>query len=90
MALIDIILGLNDKDKDDNNKLLAGLLGMLALSSGQRSGSARINSLEYMQSSQVVQTSTTTSVSAVQASSYTQGAGGAESATTGGSLNVVG
>jgi hypothetical protein len=90
LALLEIVLGLKDKDKDDNNKLLAGLLGMLALSGSRRSGSD-LQSLELTQSSQVTQVTTTMNSSAVQASAYTRAAGGAESggASTGGTLNIV-
>jgi hypothetical protein len=97
LALIQIVLGLGDKDKDkdDNSKLLASLLGLLALSGARQSSSTEFSSMEYMQSSQIVQMSTTTNVSAVQASAYCRGTtavspgvpDGGESG--GGSLNVV-
>jgi hypothetical protein len=90
LALIEIVLGLNDKNKDDDKKMLAGLLGMLALSANRTSGSG-LQSLELTQSSQVMQMTTTTNSSAVQASAYTRSAGGAESGggASGGTLNIV-
>jgi len=89
LALIEIVLGLNDKNKDDDNKLLAGLVGLMALS-GLRQSGGNYQSLELTQSSQVAQVTTTMTSSAVQASAYTRGAGSADGgASTGGTLNVV-
>ena len=90
LALIEIVLGLNSKDKDDDKKMLAGLLGLLALSANRGSGN-ELQSLELTQSSQVMQMTTTTNSSAIQASAYTRSAGGADSGggASGGTLNIV-
>ena len=90
LALVAAVLGLKDKDEEDK-KLLAGLVGMMAQAGGGRSYSSQYQSLELSQSSQVVQTTTTSNTSAVQAASYDRsGSGVAQSGTqTGGTLNIV-
>ena len=90
MALIDIILGLNDDD-DKDKKLLGGIVGLLALAGANRMMGNELRSLEFSQSSQVMQMTTTTNVSAVQASAYDQAAGGADAGAAGqvgGNLDV--
>jgi hypothetical protein len=90
LALIELVLGLKDSD-DDDKKLLAGLVGLLALSGGRQTTS-EFTSIELRQSSQVAQVVTTTNTAAVQAGSYgrlvsgTEGGGSA----VGGNLNVTG
>lgn len=89
IALIEIVLGLKKKDDDQGDKLLAGLAGLLALSAGRQSG-GQYQSLEFSQSSQVTQISTTTNVAAVQAGAYSRGASGTDNgASTGGNFSTV-
>lgn len=90
LALIDILLGLKDDD-DKDKKLLAGIVGMLALGGANRMMGGELKSLEFSQSSQFMEMTSTTNVSAVQAGAYDRAAGGAETgggSPIGGNLDV--
>ncbi len=90
LALMEIILGLKDKD-DEDKKTLVGLAGMLAFS-GDQQRVGEYHSLSLTQSSQVTQVSTTTNADAVQAGAYSRGSGAADTSgpSVGGQLNVTG
>ncbi len=90
LALIQILLGQKDKE-DEDKKLLAGLVGMLALSAGSRYDLGQYRSIEMSQSSQVLEITTTSNAAAVQAGAYSRSVGSAGSSTSGTlgqSLNV--
>ena len=90
LALMEIILGLKDKD-DEDKKALVGLAGLLAFT-GEKQWVGEYQSMSLNQSSQVTQVSTTTNATAVQAGAYSRASGAADtsSPSVGGQLNVTG